>query len=128
MTKLLLVEVIGTLMLSMDFLPSPVVVGLQATGGPIYLGSKLEYSRMPEGSQNLIIRNGSVTRMHAIISQENDDWFVEDCGSDNGLIILDCGPNPIARQARQRVSPFQKHPITKTSLLILGDVVVRVSI
>jgi hypothetical protein len=125
MPKSLLIEVVGILRQSYQVIPMPIPIGLTASSGSVYLGSRLESCNLPEGTQNLIIREGSVSRIHAVVSLMSDEWVIEDLGSDNGLLVLE---NEATPHKHQRILALQKFVVSKTTTFVLGDVLLRLSL
>ena len=65
-------------------------------------GDSLRIGRMKEN--DVVIHNLSVSRFHATLTREGDDFIIQDSGSENGIYVNG------ERQSRARVGPGDQIP------------------
>jgi hypothetical protein len=78
-------------------------------GSHVHLDSDVSIGRGPEN--DLVLRSKTVSRRHALVTQVQGRWFVEDRGSYNGTVLNDV-----------RIPPGGGLPLRHTDRLELGEV------
>jgi hypothetical protein len=78
-------------------------------GSEVHLDRDVSIGRGPEN--DLVLRSKTVSRRHALVTQVQGRWFVEDRGSYNGTVLNDV-----------RIPPGGGLPLRHTDRLELGEV------
>ncbi len=66
---------------------------------------------------DLVLRDNRISRNHAVIDADKDEYFIEDLGSANGTFLNG-----------QRLTPYLPHPLHDGDELQLGRVRIQVTV
>lgn len=115
MENYLIISFMGIMALNETTLkPYSPIISISVTQ-PVILGSKMLHPNM------IVIADGSISRRHARIIQQNEDWYLEDLGSDNACWLID----PATYQRQRIAEPLMLQSGMQISL---GEVLMEIKV